>query len=83
MYPFMTLDGDTEIVHSELYKDGRIKVYVEQPTNYGGFNSAICYLPQFEWSEIVGFTQEDLKRFGGILETKSSLLLISALQHRC
>lgn len=29
MYPFMTLDNDTEIVHSELMKDGKVKVYIE------------------------------------------------------
>ena len=25
MYPFMTLDDDTEIVHSEMKPDGRVK----------------------------------------------------------
>ena len=28
MYPFMTLDDDTEIVHSEMLPDGRVKVYI-------------------------------------------------------
>ena len=31
MYPFMTLDNDTEVVHSELQADGRVKVYFETP----------------------------------------------------
>lgn len=26
MYPFMTLDDDTEIVHSDMLPDGRVKV---------------------------------------------------------
>lgn len=30
MYPFMTLDEDTEITHSEMLSDGRVKVYIEQ-----------------------------------------------------
>ena len=29
MYPFMTLDDGTEIVHSEMSADGRVKVYME------------------------------------------------------
>ena len=29
MYPFLTLDDQTEIVHSEMKPDGRVKVYVE------------------------------------------------------
>ena len=31
MYPFMTLDDGTEIVHSEMREDGRVKVYLEKP----------------------------------------------------
>ena len=31
MYPFLTLDDGTEIVHSERKPDGRVKVYVEKP----------------------------------------------------
>ena len=30
MYPFMTLDDDTEIVHSDMLPDGRVKVYIER-----------------------------------------------------
>jgi len=28
MYPFMTLDDGTEIVHSELLEDGKVRVYI-------------------------------------------------------
>ena len=30
MYPFLTLDDQTEIVHSQLLDDGSVKVYVEK-----------------------------------------------------
>ena len=29
MYPFMTLNDDTEITHSEMKPDGKVKVYIE------------------------------------------------------
>ena len=32
MYPFLTLDDQTEIVHSQLLDDGSVKVYVEKPS---------------------------------------------------
>ncbi len=32
MYPFLTLDDQTEIVHSQLLDDGSVKVYVESRT---------------------------------------------------
>ena len=35
MYPFMTLNDDTEITHSEMKADGKVKVYQE-----GGFDNA-------------------------------------------
>ena len=30
-YPFLTLDDQTEIVHSEMLPDGKIQVYIEKP----------------------------------------------------
>ena len=29
MYPFLTLDDSTEIVHSQTLKSGNVKVYIE------------------------------------------------------
>ena len=31
MYPFMTLDDNTEVIHSEMLPDHRVKVYFEKP----------------------------------------------------
>lgn len=33
MYPFMTLNDDTEITHSEMKPDGKVKVYIETRQN--------------------------------------------------
>ena len=38
MYPFMTLNDDTEITHSEMKPDGRVKIYIETPDDFGGFH---------------------------------------------
>ena len=42
MYPFMTLNDETEITHSEMKADGRVKVYIETPHEKDGFHSAVC-----------------------------------------
>ena len=44
MYPFMTLDDNTEIVHSEMQPDHRVKVYIEKPERriVSTLRSAIC-----------------------------------------
>ena len=49
MYPYLTLNDDTEITHSEMKADGSVKVYIETPDDEGGFHSAVCWLPQYRW----------------------------------
>ena len=74
MYPFMQLNDDTEIVHSEILKDEKVKVYIEKPIN-GGFHSATCYLPEYKWEEIVGFTDNDINKYQKILESTAHLII--------
>lgn len=71
MYPFLTLDDHTEIVHSEMLADGRVKVYIEKPDEKDGFHSAICYLPDYDWQDISGFTPDEIVRYQKIIEAHS------------
>ncbi len=72
MYPFMTLDDNTEIVHSEMKPDGRIKVYIETPDKKLGFRHATCWLPQYKWEDIYEYSSEDIAKFQKILESSFS-----------
>ena len=74
MYPFIQLEDNTEIVHSELLQDERVQVYIEKPIN-GGFHSATCYLPSYEWKDIDGFSEFDIKRYQEILESTAHLII--------
>ena len=74
MYPLIKLDDYTEIVHSDILEDEKVKVYIEKPVE-GGFNSAICYLPEYKWSEISGFTDSDINRYHEILESVAHLII--------
>ena len=74
MYPFIQLDDNTEIVHSEILKDDKVKVYIEKPID-GGFNSATCYLPEYEWDEITGFTDNEINKYQKILESTAHLII--------
>lgn len=63
MYAYMTLPDKTEIVHSHSYMaDGKeqVKVYMEQPIHLG-FKTATCYLPEYRWEDINGFTDEEME----------------------
>lgn len=75
MYPFLTLDDNTEIVHSNMLADERVKVYVEKPDAKDGFHSAVCYLPDYEWKDISGFTAEEIERYHKIIESTAHLIL--------
>ena len=74
MYPFMQLEDDTQIVHSEILEQEKVKVYIERPIE-GGFQSAACYLPGYDWQEIVGFNDEDIERFQEIIESTAHLII--------
>lgn len=75
MYPFMTLNDETEIVHSEMMPDGRVKVYIEKPDAKYCFRHATCYLPDYTWEDIYHFSSEDIERFGEIIKSTAHLIL--------
>jgi len=77
MYPFMTLNDNTEIVHTKtmiIDEKESVKVYIEKPVE-GGFHSAECYLPQYEWKNIEGFSKEEVKRYQDILESTAHIII--------
>lgn len=59
VYPYATLSDTTEVVHSELGQDGRVKVYIEKAV-YDGVHSATCYLPDYTWENIDGFSDDEM-----------------------
>lgn len=69
MYPFMTLDDGTEIVHSEMGSDGTVKVYMERPDEKDCFHHAACYLPDYRWEDVLGFTEGELSRLREVIES--------------
>lgn len=77
LYPFMTLNDNTEIVHSEaIEKDGReqVKVCIEKPV-FDGFHSATCWLPDYKWEKINGFSEEEIKYFQDYLSSVAHIIM--------
>ena len=76
LYPFMTLPDETEIVHSEILiinDKENVKVYIERPID-GGFASATCWLPEYKWENINGFSTENIDYFSEIIHSGAHLL---------
>jgi len=75
MYPFLQLPDGTEIVHSERKEDGRVKVYVEKPDERDGFHNAVCWLPDYKWEEIHGFSEAEMDYYKEYVESIAHIIL--------
>ena len=74
MYPFMTLEDNTEIVHSEQLPDGEVKVYVETPDEKDGFHSMTCYLSSYK-IENNGYSNEEVDYYMDNIKSTAHLIL--------
>ena len=75
MYPFMTLNDDTEITHSEMKIDGTVKVYIETPNDTGGFHHATCWLPEYKWQDIKGYSNLEIAYFKNYIASVSHIIM--------
>lgn len=80
LYPYMTLDDMTEIVHSEVLPDGRVKVIIETPDELDFFHNAVCYLPEMRWEKIFGYTEEELYFFHRLIQSNRDSIMYNAAQ---
>lgn len=74
MYPYMTLNDDTEITHSQMLEGGKVKVYIETPNDSGGFCDATCYLPDYTW-DVHGYTDAEMAYFKKLVRNNAHLIM--------
>lgn len=75
VYPFLTLDDGTEIVHSEYHDDGTVKVYMETADEVLGFKHATLWLPSYKWEDIYGYSEDDINRFEEVIRSTAHLII--------
>lgn len=75
MYPYVTLNDDTEITHSEMLPDGRVKIYIETPDLKDGFHNAVCYLPDYTWENINGYSDTEMDGFKEFIRNNAHLIM--------
>jgi len=80
MYPFITLNDDTEITHSEMKDDGSVKVYIETPDKKDGFHNATCWLPMYKWENINGYSSEEMDMFEEMVRNNAHLIIEFAMK---
>lgn len=75
MYKFLTLDDGSEIVHSDMNSSGSVKVYIEKPDPEYCFRHATCYLPSYEWEDVLGFNEADIAYYQEIISSTAHLIM--------
>ena len=75
MYPYLTLNDDTEITHSEMKEDGSVKVYIETPDAKDGFHNAVCWLPDYKWEMVNGYSDEELDFYRKLIINNAHAIL--------
>ena len=75
IYPFITLEDQTEIVHSDIFPDNILIVYVEKPVTDECFHHGVLRIPEYRWDQIKGFTQEELNQYQEIIRKLEPKLL--------
>lgn len=82
MYPYLTLDDNTDITHSHLIeRDNKtfVEVHFERAIPHG-FQSARCILPDYTWKFNEGFSEQDIRFFEELLINNAHLFFRFASQ---
>ena len=82
MYPFITLEDQTEIVHSDIFPDNILIVYIEKPVTDECFHHGVLRIPEYRWEQIKGFTQDELNRYQEIVRKLEPKLFENAAAKR-
>ena len=68
MFPLVTLEDQTEIVHSHL---------LETPVE-NGFHNAELYIPEYMWKQVDGYDSDELDKFLQIIMTEKDKIILRA-----
>ena len=75
MYPFLTLDDEAEITHSDFLPTEQVKIYIEKPDEKDCFHHMVCYLPDYSVTDIYGFTEEEVEKYIQIIRSTAHLIM--------
>jgi hypothetical protein len=73
-YEYVELEYGTQIAYSNVLPEDVVEVAVERPVELG-FDSARCSLPAFEWSDVEGFSAEEMVSLDAFIHRNAPLIL--------
>ena len=73
MWEYVRFENDTQVSYSDLQSDNTIKVVIERPRDWG-FDTATCLLPAYLWSDVEGFSEDDLAKLDEFIHNNAPLI---------
>ena len=61
--------------HVRFTADGKVKVYIETPDEFGGFRNATCWLPDYRWEDIEGYSETEMAYFKQLIRNNAHLII--------
>ena len=58
------------ILETQMLEDGRVKVYIEKPDEKDCFHHTTCYMPEYTWEDIFGFSDEEMAYYKELVESQ-------------
>ena len=55
--------------------DGKVKVCIETPDEKYCFRHATCWLPDYKWEDIVGYSETEMSYFKQLIQNNAHLII--------
>lgn len=81
MYDYAELEDGTQFAYSDVNADNTVRIAVERPRDWG-FDSAVCLIPAYAWSDVDGFTDAEISSFTDFLQHNAPLIFRFAHEGR-
>lgn len=73
MWRYVTFPDETIVAYSDIRDDETVQIDIERPRD-GGFDTARCLMPAYRWSNVDGFSGEELESFEAFLRNNAPLI---------
>lgn len=73
MWRYVTFPDETIVAYSDIRDDETVQIDIERPRD-GGFDTARCLMPAYRWSNVDGFSGEELESFEVFLRNNAPLI---------
>ena len=70
MWNYVQFPDETQIAYSDVREDGTVRIGIKRPRDWG-FDSARCIMPAYQWSDIDGFSDQEIEEFDTFLRNNA------------